>query len=193
MLYNAVSLCCTRKWTSYMHTNIPSLVGLPPPSHPTHLGHHRAPSWVPSAIQIPMFPFHTTVSSSTMHLVTSDFSTPFRSVQMRRELGVGAGELGGGSNACLRINEIGIRNFQFIQLPCILSCFCRVWLFATPWTVACQASLSMGFSRQECWSGLPLPPPGDLPNPGIKPVSLMSPALTGRFFTSSTTWEAQLP
>ena len=99
----------------------------------------------------------------------------------------------GGSNACLRINEIGIRNFQFIQLPCILSCFCRVWLFATPWTVACQASLSMGFSRQEYWSGLPLPPPGDLPNPGIKPVSLMSPALTGGFFTSSTTWEAQLP
>jgi len=48
----------------------------------------------------------------------------------------------------------------------------RVQLFATPWTVAYQAPLSMGFSRQECWSGLPFPSPGDLPNPGIEPGSL---------------------
>ena len=47
----------------------------------------------------------------------------------------------------------------------------RVWLFATPWTVAYQAPLSMGFSRQECWSGLPFPSPGDLPDPDIKPGS----------------------
>ena len=47
----------------------------------------------------------------------------------------------------------------------------HVQLFGTPWTVACQAPLSMGFSRQECWSGLPIPSPGDLPNPGIKPGS----------------------
>ena len=47
----------------------------------------------------------------------------------------------------------------------------RVRLFATPWTVAHQTPLSMGFSRQEYWSGLPCPPPGDLPNPGIKPRS----------------------
>ena len=47
----------------------------------------------------------------------------------------------------------------------------RVRLFATPWTVACQAPLSMGFSKQEYWSGLPFPSPGDLPNPGIKPRS----------------------
>ena len=60
----------------------------------------------------------------------------------------------------------------------------------TPWTVACQAPLSMGFSRQEYWSGLP--PPGDLPDPGIQPNSLRSPALVGRFFTSSATWEALL-
>ena len=45
----------------------------------------------------------------------------------------------------------------------------HVRLFATPWTVAYQAPLSMGFSRQECWSGLPFPSPGDLPNPGIEP------------------------
>ena len=51
----------------------------------------------------------------------------------------------------------------------VLSCFNCVWLFATAWTVAHQASLSMGFSRQEHWSGLPFPSPGDLPNPGIEP------------------------
>ena len=48
----------------------------------------------------------------------------------------------------------------------------------------------MGFSRQECWSGFPCPPPGDLPDPGIEPVSLKSTVLAGRFFTTSTTWEA---
>ena len=47
----------------------------------------------------------------------------------------------------------------------------RVRLFATPWTVAYQAPPSMGFSRQECWSGLPFPSPGDLPDPGIEPRS----------------------
>ena len=51
--------------------------------------------------------------------------------------------------------------------------------FAIPWTVACQASLSMGFSRQEYWSGLPFPSPGDRPEPGIEPTSLGSPALAG--------------
>ena len=60
----------------------------------------------------------------------------------------------------------------------VLSC---VLLFVTPWTVARQAPLLMGFSRQEYWSGLPFPSPGDLPNPGIKPVS---PALAGKFFTT---------
>jgi len=49
----------------------------------------------------------------------------------------------------------------------------------------------MGFSRQEYWSGLPCPLPGDLPNPGVEPASLISPALAGRFFITSATWEAQ--
>ena len=62
--------------------------------------------------------------------------------------------------------------------------------FATPWTVASQAPLSLGFSRQEYWSDLPFPSPGDLPNQGIKIASLMSPALAGSFFTTSATWEA---
>ena len=60
---------------------------------------------------------------------------------------------------------------------------------ATPWTVTYQALLSMGFSRQEYWSGFPCPPPGDLPNPGIRPISLMSPALAGGLFTASAIWE----
>ena len=59
-----------------------------------------------------------------------------------------------------------------------------VWLFATPCTVAHQAPLPMGFPRQENWSGLPFPPPGDLSNPGIKPESPASPALAGRLFTN---------
>ena len=63
---------------------------------------------------------------------------------------------------------------------------------ATSWIIACQAPLSMGFSRQEYWSGLPCPPPGGLTNPGIKSVSLMSAALAGRFFTNSATWKACL-
>ena len=64
--------------------------------------------------------------------------------------------------------------------------------FATPGTVAHQASLSMAFSRQEYWSGLPCPYPGDLPDPGIEPASLMSPALADGFFTTSTTWEVPI-
>ena len=72
----------------------------------------------------------------------------------------------------------------------MLSRFSCVQLFLTPWTVAHQAPLSVGFSRQEYWSELPCPPPGDLPHPGIKPASLMSPALADWFFTTSATWEA---
>ena len=73
---------------------------------------------------------------------------------------------------------------------CVLSCFSRVQLFANLWTVALQAPLSMGFSRQEYWSGLPCPPPGDLPDPGVEVVTLMSPPLAGGFFTTSATREA---
>ena len=62
---------------------------------------------------------------------------------------------------------------------CLLSCFNCVRLFVTLWTVALQAPLSMGFSRQEDWSGLPWPPPGGLPDPGVKPKSLASRELAG--------------
>ena len=60
----------------------------------------------------------------------------------------------------------------------------------TVWTGAHQAPPSMGFPRQEYWSVLPFPPPGDLPDPGIEPTSLMSPELAGGFFTIGATWEA---
>ena len=72
---------------------------------------------------------------------------------------------------------------------CVCVCLSCVQLFVTLWTVALQALLSMGFPRQEYWSGLPFPPPGDLPYLEIKP---MSPALVGRFFTTSTTWEVMI-
>ena len=71
----------------------------------------------------------------------------------------------------------------------VVSCFSYVRLFVTLWTVAHQAPLSMGFSRQEYWSGLPCPPPGDLPHSEMEPTSLTSTALAGGFFTTSTTWE----
>ena len=79
----------------------------------------------------------------------------------------------------------------FVMCVGVLSRLGHVQLFVTLWTVARQAPLSMGFSRQEYWSGLPCPPPGDLPNPGIEPESLKSPALAGGFFTTSAAWEAQ--
>ena len=60
----------------------------------------------------------------------------------------------------------------------------------TLWTAACQAPLSMGFSRQEYWSGLPCPPPGDLPNSRLEAMCLTTAALAGGFFTTSATWEA---
>ena len=72
----------------------------------------------------------------------------------------------------------------------VLRCFSIVQLSATPWTVASQVPLSMGFSWQRHWSGLPFLLPGYLPNPEIECLSPVFPALAGRFFTSSTTWKA---
>ena len=64
-----------------------------------------------------------------------------------------------------------------LHVVCVLSCFSRFWLFATLWIVSRHAPLSMGFSRQEYWSRLPCPPPGDLLHPGIEPTSPASPDL----------------
>ena len=79
-----------------------------------------------------------------------------------------------------------------IPFGCGVTCLCVharsltcVQLFVTPWTAAHQAPLSVGFPRQEYWSGLPFPSPGDLPDPGIEPRSPVSPVLAGRFFTTA--------
>ena len=73
---------------------------------------------------------------------------------------------------------------------CVLSCSVLSNSLWPHGTVACHAPLPMEFSRQEYWSRVPFHTPGDLLDPGVKPTSLASPALIGRFFTSSTTWQA---
>ena len=77
---------------------------------------------------------------------------------------------------------------EYLHCTCLHACYVclsPVWLLVPLWTVAYQAPpLFVGFSRQEYWSGLPCPPPGDLPEPGIKPASLKSPALAGSLFTT---------
>ena len=93
-------------------------------------------------------------------------------------------------SAHLEINHCMLSNQSRNKCKCcqaMPSHFSHVWLCATPWTVACQAPLSIGFSRQEYWSGIPCPPPGGLPNPGIELMSLKSPALAGGFFTTGAT------
>ena len=96
------------------------------------------------------------------------------------------------SISCFGINSVNSYMVVLKMLLCaVLSHLSHVRLFETLWTIAHEAPLSMRFSRKEYWSGLPCPPPRDLPNPGIKPASLMSPALAGGFFTTSTTQEAQ--
>ena len=79
------------------------------------------------------------------------------------------------------------RSISFLVCVCTLSRFSRVRLFAPGWAAACQALLPVGFSRQAYWSGLPCPPPGDLPDPGIEPASPALPALAGGFFITSVT------
>ena len=73
---------------------------------------------------------------------------------------------------------------------CVLSHFSRVRLFVALWTIAFQAPLFMRLPRHEYWRGLPCPPPRDLPDPGIEPVALRSPASAGVFFTTGAAWEA---
>ena len=79
-----------------------------------------------------------------------------------------------------------------MNCSCMFSHFNCVQLFVTLWTIACQAPLSIRFSRQKYWSRLPCRPPEDLTDQGIEPTSLMSPALAGEHLTTSTTWEADI-
>ena len=83
---------------------------------------------------------------------------------------------------------LGCCSTKAARHTCLLSHFSYLTLWTILWTVARQAPLSMGFSRQEYWSGLPFLPPGCLPDQGMEPTSLMSPGLAGGFLTSSATW-----
>ena len=92
----------------------------------------------------------------------------------------------------MRCQSCKLLGKSFHPLMCVVSCFSHIWVFVTLWTLTHEAPLSMGFSRQEYWSGLLCPPPGDLPNPGMEPMSLTSTCI-GRFFTTSATREALYP
>ena len=85
---------------------------------------------------------------------------------------------------CWVLRAFRKKNTCYLRASQSLSC---AQLFVNPWTVACQTPLSMGFCRQEYWSGLPFPSPGGLPNPWTKHMFLKPPELGGRFFTTSTT------
>ena len=102
-------------------------------------------------------------------------------------------------SAKVQVNQPCVQAGQAATASCVCVCVCvrararvhtRTWsfshvrLFVILWTVAYQVPLSMGFSRQDYWSGLPCPPTGDLPNPSTESISLMSPALADGFFTS---------
>ena len=79
----------------------------------------------------------------------------------------------------------------YLLIPCVCAQLPTcIWLFVARWTVAQQAPLPMEFSKQEYWSGVTFPPPGNLPDPRTEPMSLASPALAGGLFTTSVTWEA---
>ena len=94
-----------------------------------------------------------------------------------------------------QISVCGWSRHSVCVCVCVCLCVCELshaWLFAIPWTVAHQTPLSMEFSRQEYWSGLPCSPPGDLPDSGIELLSLKSPALAGGFLTTSATWGSHI-
>ena len=89
------------------------------------------------------------------------------------------------THCCIKRKEIRL-HICILFFVCAQSCpaLCNLMYYSPP------ASSVVGFPRQEYWSGLPFPPPEDLPDPGIEPASLTSPTLSGRFFTTSATWEA---
>ena len=97
------------------------------------------------------------------------------------------------AKAWMKLEDIMLREI------CVLSHFSCTWLFVALWTIACgplygpPGSSVRSVFQQEYWTGLPCPSPGDLPDPGTEPMSLPSPALSGRFFPSNATWETHKP
>ena len=125
-----------------------------------------------------------------MRVPPLDFSTSLRPQLLRPsalEVRLSTYKPGGNVNVQTKAGETAVkgRKQERFHVCHTLGCVCSFWLFTTPQTVICHAPLSVGFSRQEYWRELPCPPPQDLPDPGIKPTSLASPALTGRFFTTA--------
>ena len=85
------------------------------------------------------------------------------------------------------LSGLNLQYFIVTHCVCVCVCVCSVsWLCLTLWTIASQAPLSMEFSRQEYWSRFPFPTPGDLPDQGMEPTSLVPPALAGGFFTTES-------
>ena len=156
------------------HAEPPSYI----PPHPTLLDCHRAPVWLPWVIQqilsgsftYGIVSFHVTLS---IHLILS-LLPPAVSISL---LSMSVSSL----LPWKKIHQCHLSRFHIYVLKVKVKSLSRVWLFVTLWTVAHQAPPSMGFSRQEYWSGLPFPSPGDLSDPGIKP---RSPALQAGALTS---------
>ena len=125
------------------------------------------------------------LQNTTKHCFPPGFSWPLQEevLMWLRQRGLQPGAVG------LNLSSNSLVTWLFSQLCTadvgVLSCFSHVWLFVTPWTVAHPFPLSMGFSRQEYWSGLPCVPQGDLLHPGVEHASLRSPALACGFFTAT--------
>ena len=128
-----------------------------------------------------MFPINSSFSHPFSNYLLCTTSMPSTLIGIYRDISVSE----------IKITPSWHLYFSRSELHACQVAFSSVWLFANLWIVACQAPLSMKFFRQVYWSGLPCPPPGDLPNSGTELMSLMSPALAGGFFTTSITWKAQ--
>ena len=157
---------CVRIYAYIIYIYILPFEPLSHAPHPTLLG-HRAPSWVSCVIQwIP-----STYLFNAVFSVRPTLSFPTASTVHYLHLHL---------YSCPENRFISTVFLESTQV-CV---HCHVWLFVTSRTVARQAPLSVRFSRQEYWSGLPFLSPGELPDPGMEPTSLESPVLAGQFFNT---------
>ena len=173
MFYHVVSFWCTAMWIRHLYTYVPSLWNLPPTLPLNPLGHHRAPSWAPCAVSSFPLALCFTHDSVCMSVLLSEFIPPSPSPHC-----VHMSVLYVCVSLFLPCKSVHQYLFsRFHRYTCVCVCVSHVRLFATQWTVVLLAPLSVGFSRQKHGSRLPCSPPGDLPNPKIKPTSSVAPAL----------------